>query len=114
VIARYDIRWTRTIQEDDQAQAFNSRMQLVTLRGDVTGPTGLEPFGRKLGWRATAGYRGFLEGDLFDVEHVFQIGGALELDMTDVLPVGTRASFGGAWLFGDGLTGWTLGVGVSF
>ena len=113
LVGRYDLRWTETFDTDDVAQEFSSRLQLVTLRADVVGPTGFSAFGHPVGWRGMVGYRNFAEGDLFGVRHLVLLGGALELEAEE-LPLGRTVSLSGAVIVGDDVKGFTLGVGVAF
>lgn len=114
LIARYDLRWTDTLSSDDPAQDFATRLQWLTLRGDVTGPTGIELLGGQLGWRGILGYRAFLEGDLFGAEDFFQIGGALELAEQQALPLLGGMSLSAGIFVGAELSGWIVGFNVSF
>ncbi len=114
LLARYDLRWTNTIREDDKAQDFSARSQLLTLRTDLIGPTGLDVFGRPLGWRATGGYRRFLEGDLFEIKDLMQFGGSLELDLTGSVPAARILSLDATMIIGNDLLGWSVGLGLSF
>lgn len=114
LIGRYDLRWTDTVSVDDPAQEFSSDSQMLTLRADVTGPTGWEPWGQPLGWRATTGYRHFFDEELFDTDDYFEIGGSLELGTGDGLPFAKGLTLAGALIFGDDITGWTLGLGLTF
>jgi len=114
LVGRYDLRWIDTLQEDDDAQDFSSRAQVLTFRGDLVGPTGLTMLGGPIDWRATAGYRSFLEGDLLGVRQFLQIGGALELDTSNSLPVCERLSLSAAVILGREVKGWALGIGFSF
>ena len=111
IIGRYDVRWTETVDADDEAQEFSTRSQVFTLRSDVTGPTGLRLFERDLGWRATAGYRHFVEGDLFEIKDYASLGGALELPNT---ALGGTLSLGAAVIVGEDVVGYSLGVGMTF
>lgn len=114
LVGRYDIRWVQTFDADDSAQEFSTRYQMITLRADVVGPTGLTPFDRALYWRATTGYRHFFEGSLFDVHDIILVGGGLEYDIVGVLPIGKRLKLSGGLIFGEDITGYTFGVGVAF
>lgn len=114
LLARYDLRWTNTLREDDKAQDFSARSQLLTLRTDLVGPTGLDVFGRRLGWRATAGYRRFVEGELFEVKDFVQFGGSLELDMADSVPLAHILSLDATVILGNDMVGWSVGLGLSF
>lgn len=114
LVGRYDLRWTETFEADDPAQEFTSRLQLATLRAQVGGPTTWQLAGHDVDWRAIAGYRYFVEGSLFDVEGFGLLGGALELDAGDELPVGRKVALNGAVLLGEDVLGFTVGVGLSF
>jgi hypothetical protein len=48
VIARYDILWSQTVQTDDPAQDFTVRSQMMTVRGDLYGPTNATLFDASL------------------------------------------------------------------
>jgi hypothetical protein len=113
-VARYDLRWTDTIEVDDPAQEFSAKVQLLTLQGEFTGPTGIAIRERDLTWRATAGYRNFLEGDLFGVTDFYVVGGALELDVSDQIGGNGKLSLGATGIFGEDLAGWTVGLGLRF
>lgn len=112
LLGRYDARWSETIQDDDPAQDFSATSQLVTLRADVTGPTGLTVHGGPLTWRATVGYRHFLEGDLFGADNYVQIGGGIELSETP--PIGKTLSLTAGYIIGPDIEGYSLGLGLSF
>lgn len=112
LVARYDLRFTRTLASDDPAQDFSTRGQFLTLRGDVVGPTGWVWNESPVGWRTTVGFRRLIEGDLFGVDHYAQLGGSLEWQPLPDLP--GDLSLSGAWIVGEDLTGWTVGVGLSF
>jgi len=114
LIARYDLRWFGTFETDDPAQEFTARTQVVSLRGDLLGPFGRQVFGDDLYWRATLAYRGFLEGDLNDSQHIVEVGGAIEVDVSSHTPLAGRVSLSAAAFVGDQVTGWTVGVGFRF
>lgn len=114
VVARYDLRWLDVVQADDPAQDFTTRMQVATLRADLVGPTGWRLLDGAVDWRALAGYRGFVEGDLFGNRSLFEVGGALELRSADDLPLVDGLAVHASAFFGDDLRGWSVGVGVLF
>jgi len=114
VVCRYDLRWTQTFATDDEAQEFSSRLQLITLRADVVGPTGLTPFERMLYWRVLSGYRHFFEGGLSNVHDMVLLGGGIEYDIAGILPLGSRVSVRGGVIVGDKISGYTVGAGLSF
>jgi len=112
LVGRYDIRWTDTFSTDNSAQDFSTTSQFLTLRADLTGPTGYQVQGNELNWRTTLGYRAFIEGDLYDTQHLIQLGGALEL--TGDLPLDSTLALTAAVFVGDDITGWTVGISVGF
>lgn len=111
-ITRYDIRWSETVSTDNAAQDFATTSQILTLRGDLTGPTHLRLAGRAIDWRTTLGYRNMVEGDLYGSHHLVQIGGGLE--MSDDLPLGSTLSLTAAVFIGGDITGWTAGLTIGF
>jgi len=111
-VLRYDIRWSETFDTDDPAQDFSARTQFLTLRSDLTGPTGWQMLGNSVRWRATASYIGIVEGEFFQSTGYASLGGGIEL--ADNLPLGSTLSITGAVIVGDNITGWSLGLGLSF
>ncbi len=114
IVSRYDLRWTQTIEHDDPAQEFTSRYQLFTLRSDIVGPTGLAILERTLYWRILAGYRAFMEGDLYGANHIVLLGSGLEYDINEILPIGSVLTVKGGVLIGADITGYTVGIGMTF
>lgn len=114
VIGRYDVRQVEMVDDDDDAQDFESTSQVLTLRADVTGPTGAELFTHPLAWRIFGAYRNLLEGDLFGTDQYVEVGGGLSLDTGDDLPLVGGLTLTGAVIVGDGVFGWSAGVGVVF
>jgi len=114
VVGRYDIRWTDTIDSDNYIQEFSSRIQPITLRTDLVRPTGLTIFNRRLYWRAFAGYRYFLDGSLFGTRQTILLGGGLEYDISDIIPMVSRLNTRFGVTLGDNISGYAIGVGLSF
>jgi len=112
--ARYDLRWTKTFDTTDVAEEFTTRIQVLTLRADVTGPTGWSIGDNLVTWRSTLGYRYFAEGTLYDLRHIVLLGGGLELDTDGILPLGPTTSLSAGLIVGPDVIGYTLGLGVSF
>ncbi|MCU0867193.1 MAG: hypothetical protein MUC36_25710 [Planctomycetes bacterium] len=114
VVGRYDVRWTETIQEDDPAQDFVTRSQLITLHGDVTGPLGMNLFEQPVDWQLGAAYRAFPEETLFGVDQYVQFSGSLLFRTGDRLPYGHGFALSGAVMLGEDFHGWTLGFRLLF
>ena len=111
LVGRYDLRWTESIEEDDPVQDFSTRAQTITLRADIVGPTGWQIYERSVNWRATVGGKHFIEGDLFDVEDYFEVGGGLEMPNA---VLGTPVSINVGVFVGEDLVGYSAGLGVEF
>ncbi len=103
------MRWTETIAEDDPAQDFVARSQLVTLHGDLFGPTGVTRHERPVEWQLSAALRAFPEGDLFGVDHYVQVGAGLVVPTGDDLPIGNGFAISAAIMWGEDLFGWSVG-----
>lgn len=115
---RYDARFSETLDTTDPAQEFSDWAQILTLRADLTGPTGIEWNGNAVGWRAFVGSRHFLQGDLFDSTDYMQVGGALtfggNLPKEMHVPDSAKFKLSGSLIFGDNLTGYGFGVSMEF
>ncbi len=111
LVGRYDLRWTESIEEDDPVQDFSTRAQTITLRADIVGPTGWQLFERRVNWRATVGGKHFIEGDLFDAEDYYEVGGGLEMPNA---VLGTTVSINAGVFVGEDLVGYSAGLGVAF
>ena len=109
-VLRYDLRWSRTLETDDPAQDFASRLQVLTLRGDLFGPTRWRCYGRTVDWRCYAGWQRFTEGSLLGETQIFELGAGLELGLPAAIPWLREAVLNGALLLGEELSGWSLGV----
>jgi hypothetical protein len=114
VVSRYDVRWTETVTEDDVAQDFVARSQLITLHGDVTGPLGINMFEQPVDWQLGAAYRAFPENDLFGVNQYVQFSGSLLFRTGERLPYGNGFALSGAVMLGEDFHGWTLGFRLLF
>jgi len=112
--ARYDLRWTKTFDTTDVAEEFTTRMQMLTLRADVTGPTGWSLHDNPVTWRSTLGYRYFAEGSLYDVRNIVMVGGGLEMRTKGILPLGPKTSLTAAMIVGPDVVGYSIGLGFSF
>ena len=112
LLGRYDIRWAETVESDDDAQEFSSTSQFGTIRTDLTGPTGIELGGSRIRWRTTASFRFFTQGNLYGISEYVQVGGGIEIN--DSLPIVRRLSISAGVILGADVTGYNLGIGVSF
>ncbi len=109
LVGRYDLRWTDMIESDDAAQDFTARSQMVTLRGDLTGPTPWRAWQQPIQWQLNTAFRGFPEQSLFGVREYVEFGGTLLFGTGDALPYGKGFAFSAAAILGEDLHGWTIG-----
>ena len=109
VIGRYDVRWTSMLTSDDDAQDFTARSQVLTLRGDLTGPTGFRAWEQSVDWQLNTAVRAFPEQSLFGVREYVQLGGTLLFGTGDRIPYGRGFAISGAVMLGEDLVGWTIG-----
>ena len=115
-ILRYDLFQSETLHSTDIAQDVSTDSQRLTARLDFTGPTGWEVFESPLGWRTGLGYRRFLgdTGDAIGFDDFIEVGAGLELNVLDRVPLASQFSLSGSLIYGENITGWSLGFGVSF
>ena len=115
-VARYDLRWVETIDSTDSAQDASTSIQRLTLRADLIGDTGWTAFDHGIDWRTICGYTRFLDrtGDDLGFDEYFELGLGLETALDGELGPLSRLSMSGSILFGDELSGWTIGGGVAF
>ncbi|MFT7077764.1 MAG: hypothetical protein ACJA0P_003790 [Planctomycetota bacterium] len=112
--ARYDVRWTDSIETDDVAQEFSTMSVLTTMRMQYSAPTGLSMGDYPLGWRAHTGISRIRSTETADPFGVIEVGGGFDLLTQDDLPLVDGMTIGGSIFLGDGIAGWTVGVGVVF
>ena len=114
IIARYDLRFTDTVQTDDVSQEFFARSQLLTLRTDLFGPANMTVFKAPLDWQLTLAYRYFPEVTLFGVRDYFEVGASVLANCGDSLPLVSALGISTTAFFGEDFTGWTIGVRMTF
>lgn len=115
-IARIDYRWSTALQSTDAAQDVSTDSQLLTLRADLVGPTGWLPFGWPANWRAIGGYRryGNETGQALGFYDFYEVGGSIELDSGDALPLIGGVKLTTTLIFGRDVSGWSISAGASF
>ncbi|MBP8301357.1 MAG: hypothetical protein KA020_13405 [Planctomycetes bacterium] len=113
---RYDVRQSEPVFVDDPGLNVESTQQWLTARLAGTGPIAATwPF-PDANWRLSFGYRRLL-GDSarpMGFEDFYELGAGLEWQMPDALPLLSTATLHGALQLGEDVTGWTVGVSVTF
>jgi hypothetical protein len=81
----------------------------------VSGDAGFTVAGQPVGWGARLGYKRLFEdaGDLIGFHDYFELGGRLELNTRDALPVLASVGLHGAVIIGEDVSGWTAGLSAS-
>jgi hypothetical protein len=69
-----------------------------------------------MSWVAYGSYAGFFgpNRDVLGFDAVAEVGGGLELPVTADAPKAERVRLQAAYLFGSGVRGWTLGLGMQY
>ena len=111
---RYDVRWTDSIVTDDVAQEFSTMSELTTMRMQLSGLTGISLGDFPLGWRTHTGISYIKPSETADPFGVIEVGGGFDLLTRKALPYVDGMTLGGAVFLGDGIAGWTVGIGVIF
>lgn len=91
--------------------------QTAGLWARIRWPIGdVRVFGRPLRWVAEAAHSEFLgpEGDVLGFERLSQVGGGIELDTQEEGNLITRTRLVGRYVFGDNVSGFNIGIAVSF
>ncbi len=113
---RYDLRRTEGLEVEDPALDADDTTQWMTARVDATAPLGWKFADAPLSWMAGFGYRRWLgdaAGQLqFDDFYEATLG--LTTGGEDALPLVEAVRFSASLLFGDDVSGWSVGFGVSF
>ncbi len=120
-----ELRGTRlhleTVPGTSEAVRFATESTTVNLWTRLRWPTGAEAFGRPLRWVLEGQQSHFLgsQRSALGFEFLTKLGGGLELDIgrLEIGPsylTAQRARLMGRYVFGEGVTGFSLGLGISF
>jgi len=79
-------------------------------------PTGLRALDRPVRYVLEYAYSYYFgpDGDMVGFNHLNSLGAGLELDIGALDPLFTRVRLMGRYRFGENVTGWTIGLGISF
>jgi len=110
-----------TFGDTSAAVRGNTEALTVSLWGRLRWPTGLEAFSRPVRWVAEGQHSQFLGGQrtALGFDYLTKLGGGLELDMSR-LEIGAfdlyaqRVRLVGRYVFGNNVSGFSIGIGVSF
>jgi Autotransporter beta-domain len=111
----------QTFGDTSEAVKGDTNALTVNLWGRLRWPTGLEAFQRPVRWLVEGQHSRFL-GDpqaALGFEHLTKIGGGLELDL-EALKIGAfglyteRVRLVGRYVFGLNVTGFSVGLGITF
>jgi hypothetical protein len=108
--------WIASFDETDPVQRFREATNIYSIRVEYLHPTEWKAFERRMSWVTYGSYAGFFGAnrDMLGFDAVAEVGGGLELPITPDAPKAERVRFQAAYLFGSGVRGWTLGLGMQY
>ncbi len=120
-----ELRGTRlhleTVPGTSEAVRFASESTTVNLWSRLRWPSGAEAFGRPVRWVLEGQHSHFLgaQRSALGFEYLTKLGGGLELDIgrLELGPsflTAQRVRLMGRYVFGEGVTGFSVGLGMSF
>jgi len=108
--------WISSFDASDSALKFNETMGVYSIRADYAAPTGMKVFQRPLDWVVLTSYAGFFGGnrDALGFTSVAEVGAGVEIPISKNLANPKRVRISASYLFGDHVTGWTVGLGLRY
>lgn len=108
--------WITSFAETDPVQHFREATNIYSLRVEYLRPTEWKAFERRMSWLAYGSYGGFFGAnrDVLGFDAVAEVGCGLELPMAPNAAKAERVRLQAAYLFGSGVRGWTLGLGIQY
>ena len=108
--------WIASFDETDPVQRFREATNIYSVRADYVHPTEWKAFERTISWVAYGSYAGFFGANrnALGFDAVAEVGGGLELPFKPDAPKAERVRFQAAYLFGSGVRGWTVGLGMQY
>jgi len=108
--------WISTFDTTDPVQEFNETANIYSLRAEYAKPSGLQTFGRPLGWVVYGNYAGFFGAnrDALGFTAVAELGGGLELPVYTDRANSERLRLSGGYLFGPDVRGWSVGLSIQY
>jgi len=116
VEARLANIWLQSVSGTSGAVKGTALSQNVSLWTRWRAPTGLRALDRPVRYVLEYAYSYYFgpDGDMVGFNHLNSLGAGLELDIGALDPLFTRARLMGRYRFGEKVTGWTIGLGISF
>ena len=108
--------WIASFDETDPVQRIREATNIYSVRGEYLHPTDWTAFSRRMSWVAYGSYAGFFGANrgVLGFDAVAEVGGGLELPIAPDAPKAERVRLQAAYLFGSGVRGWTLGLGLQY
>lgn len=115
-LLRYDLRRFEGVHSTDPAQDAHDTIQRLVARTGIDGPSGMQLFARDLDWNAHVAYTRYLgrNDDILGFVDYFELGAGLKAPLRIGFVPFSVMTISAAWLVGEDLRGWTIGVGVEF
>ncbi len=108
--------WIDSFSESSDVIAFRETAGSWSLRGEYAAPLGVQIFERPLDWVAIGRYAGFFGAnrDALGFTTVAELGLGIEALLRAGGTEGDRVRVSSGYLFGPGVRGWSIGVGLDF
>jgi hypothetical protein len=116
VETRFSNIWLQSIGGSSEAVKGSALTQSASLWARWRAPTGLRALDRPCRYVLEYAYSYFFgpNGDMVGFNHLNSLGAGLELDTGAYDTVVTRVRLMGRYRVGENVTGWTIGLGISF
>lgn len=108
--------WISTFGATDPLQEFNETANLYSVRAEYAKPGQWQAFGRPLGWVVYGSYAGFFGAnrDALGFTTVAELGGGLELPISQERENPERLRLSAGYLFGPDVRGWSIGLSLQY
>jgi len=108
--------WISSFDETDSVQHFNEATNIFSVRAEYLQPTDWRVMDRNLNAVGYVGYAGFFGAnrDTLGFNAVAEVGAGVEWPLAVERPNAERLRLAGAYLFGSGVWGWTVGVRLQY
>ena len=116
VETRFSNIWLQSTRGTSEAVKGSALAQSASLWARWRAPTGLRALDRPFRYVLEYAYSYYFgpDGDMVGFNHLNSLGAGLELDIGAWDPLATRVRLMGRYRFGENVTGWTIGLGISF
>jgi hypothetical protein len=116
VEARLSNIWLQSMRGTSEGVKGTALAQSASLWARWRAPTGLRALDRPFRYVLEYAYSYYFgpDGDMVGFNHLNSLGAGLELDIGALDPSFTRVRLMGRYRFGENVTGWTIGLGISF